>query len=395
MVIVLLIILGIILFQLLVILHEYGHFLVAKRNGVEVEEFGLGFPPRIVGKVMGKGIFRGLYTLNWLPLGGFVRLKGENDSAKGEGTYGGSSLRVKAKIILAGVAVNYLIAVVLFTVLAAVGVPRLLPLEPITSEEQFAIASDTHIVSEKTYISYVAPGSPAEAAGIEQGDRIVTIGDREIGTFEALGEATQNYAGQEVQIVVERDRQSIELQTTLNSSQTVDESRAAYEACIESPDTTECEEPKAYLGVVSEDLILQRNTWSAPIVGVGLSVQYTKVTFQGLWRAISSLFKGDTQTAKDSVAGPVGVFFVIKQGANLGIRFLLMIIAILSLTLAIMNSLPIPALDGGRLMLTVLFRKVLKKPLTKDIEERIVGTSMAMLLLLMALITVVDVQRFF
>ena len=128
--------------------------------------------------------------------------------------------------------------------------------------------------------------------------------------------------------------------------------------------------------------------------GVALGVQYTKVTLQGLWQAVSALFAGDTEVAKDSVAGPVGIFFVLQASADQGIRLVLMVIALISLTLAVINLLPIPALDGGRLALTLLFRKILKKPLTKKVEEKIIGISMLGLLALMVLVTIVDIQRF-
>ncbi|MCA9349055.1 site-2 protease family protein, partial [Candidatus Saccharibacteria bacterium] len=365
-----LIILGLVLFQLLVILHEYGHFLIAKRNGVDVEEFGLGFPPKIAGKTMGKGIFRGYYTINWLPLGGFVRLKGENDNAKGKRTYGGSSLKVKAKIILAGVAVNYIIAVILFTILAAVGIPKLLPLEPITTDQQFTVARDTKIIDQRTYINYVDNNSPAAIAGVEQGDKLLKIGETQINSYEDLKATTPLYAGQTVNVVLERGGTELVKPVSFISEDEHSQSVQEFDSCMTSG-ATDCATPKGYFGVLSQDFVLQRSTWSSPITGVVLSAQYTKVTFQGIWHAISALFSGNTQEAENSVAGPLGIFFVIKQSANYGLRFLLMFIATISLTLAIMNSLPIPALDGGRLMLTVLFRKVLKKPLTKSLEERI------------------------
>ncbi len=390
----LLVALGIILFQLLVVLHEYGHFLVAKRNGVEVEEFGLGFPPRMVGKVMGKGIFRSLYTINWLPLGGFVKLKGENDTAKGKGTYGSQRLWVKTKIILAGVVVNFLTAIALFTLLALIGIPRLLPTAGFADEEQFTIASDTTIASSTAITSFVADDSPADAAGLQLGDKLISLAGQNIDTNMTLGNLTPQLAGQTVDLVVERDGGQLTLAPTLRTQEVIEASVVEREQCLAAGGSS-CSPAMGYLGVVATDFVLQKSTWSAPITGVGLALQYSKVTLQGLWTAVSALFAGDTTTASESVSGPVGIFFILKEGANLGFRFILMIIAIISLTLAIMNTLPIPALDGGRLMLTVLFRKILKKPLTKDTEEKIVGSSMAMLLLLMLVITVVDIRRFF
>ena len=380
---ILLLLLGLILFSLLIVLHEYGHFLVAKRNGVKVEEFGLGFPPKLVGRELGRGIFRGYYSLNLLPIGGFVRLKGENDSAKGAGTYGSRSLWVKTKIILAGVAVNFLIAFFLFTLLALIGIPKLLPAEPRFSDEQFSLASDTHLVGQKTLVSYIEKDSPAEKAGLELGDALLTLTDTKSSQVYAVEdsdgfyELTIHLAGRRVELEIIRDRQPQSLTAELR---TLAEAEAA---------------DSGRLGASTSDFILQRNTWSAPLTGLVLTGQFTKVTLQGLGQALWSLVTGDTERAKESVTGPIGIFFVLKGGAGQGLQVILMVIALISLTLAIVNSLPIPALDGGRLALTLLFRKVLRRPLTKRIENRVVGTSFVVLMALMVLVVFVDIDRFF
>ena len=364
---------------MLVVLHEYGHFLVAKKNGVEVEEFGLGFPPRLWGKKMGRGIFRSYYSLNLLPLGGFVRLKGEHDEARGAGTYGGSSLYVKAKIILAGVCVNFLIAIVLFTILAWMGMPRLLPSNQF-SDQQFSLPVDTHILEEKVLIAGVIEDSPAAGFGFEAGDQILSVeavGQPliEVEAASQLKQITQKLAGQEILLAVQRDDQTFEHRIQLQGE------AAAAET--------------GHLGIVPFDYVIQRNTWSAPLTGVVLTGQFTKVTLQGLGQVVASLFKGDTESAKASITGPIGIFFILKTSASQGLAFVLMIIALLSLTLAIMNSLPIPALDGGRLFLTLLFHKILRRPLTKEIEGRAISYSMAALITLIVLITWVDIRRFF
>jgi regulator of sigma E protease len=124
-----------------------------------------------------------------------------------------------------------------------------------------------------------------------------------------------------------------------------------------------------------------------------VTAQFTALTFNGLASIVTGLVRGDTQAATEQVSGVVGVGYVFDSASFLGPVFMLMIVAVISLSLAIMNSLPIPALDGGRLFVTLLFR-VLKKPLTKDLEEKIHGTGFALLMVLFVLITIVDVQRF-
>ncbi|HYF97207.1 MAG TPA: site-2 protease family protein, partial [Patescibacteria group bacterium] len=155
---------------------------------------------------------------------------------------------------------------------------------------------------------------------------------------------------------------------------------------------------QGFLGVASisgrSGLEVQRSTWSSPIVAAGLIKQFSELTFKGLGTAVSSLFQGDTQKASEQVSGPVGIFYILKEGGKLGISFVLMIIAIISLTLALINVLPIPALDGGRLFVTLLFRAI-RKPLSKNTEELIHGSGFAFLMLIFVLVTIVDVRRFF
>lgn len=385
-------ILGIVLFLSLVIIHELGHFWVAKRNGVKPEEFGVFFPPRLWKKRM-KGGWD--FSINLLPLGGFVKLKGEHDSDTAKGSFGAATDRAKAKIMLAGVALNLVTALGLFTVLAWTGMPNI----PALINNQFTVKSDTKVIHRSALAGLVEPGSPAAKAGLQRlddlktisnGQKTVTIGDT------PLSQATKQFAGQTVTVRYNRQGDSKAAKITLLSAATVEASRKTSE-------------PKGYLGIVPFEYSLQRSTWSAPIVAVGLTVQMTKMTLAGLWNAVQGLggiiagaVTGNTaarqnaQTeASSQVSGPVGIFMVLKEMGTLGMPFLLFIIAIISLTLAIMNVLPIPALDGGRLYLMLASRLTKAKRLTPDMEEKIVGASFLLLLGLIVLITIVDVRRFF
>ena len=146
--------LGLVLFIGLVVVHELGHFIVARRNGVEAEEFGIGFPPRVWKKRIKskRGDFD--FTLNALPLGGFVKLKGEHDADGGKGSFGAASLKVKTKIMLAGVAMNLITALVLFTLLALVGMPKLITKDSgLINEDQFSVKSDEHVVARKVLVA--------------------------------------------------------------------------------------------------------------------------------------------------------------------------------------------------------------------------------------------------
>jgi regulator of sigma E protease len=367
---------GLILFILLVLVHEWGHFKAARRNGVEVEEFGLFFPPRITTLTKKNGTE---YTLNALPLGGFVKLKGENDADRRPGTFGASTFWVKTKILLAGVGMNLLTAFVMITILAWVGLPKLI-------DNQFTVSSDATLMQHDVLAALIETGSPADKAGVTQGDRLTAIGiaDKTLSPINSpadLPKLTEKYAGKEVQLVYVRDDVERSAEIKLRSEDVVTKSKKT-------------DKPVGYLGVTPTEYTLQRYTWSAPVVAAGTISQFTVLTFHGLGTAIASLFQGDTTKAREQVSGPVGVFAVLQQGTLFGFQFMLFVIAIISLSLAIMNILPIPALDGGRWFVLALFR-ILKKPLTKEREEAIHGAGFVFLMGLIVLITIVDVQRFY
>lgn len=374
-----LIFVGILLILSLVILHELGHFWAARCAGIEVEEFGIGFPPRakILTKKNGTE-----YTLNWLPLGGFVKLKGEHDSDTAKGSFGAASLKQKVLVMIAGVGMNVLAAVVLLSIIAAVGMPQVI-------NNQFSVASDTKIVQHDVVLS-VYPGSPADKAKLEDGDKLISIVDKscpetcvnKIEKSEDLRGVTENLAGKSVSIIYGRDSNAYDEEVTaqLLTKEEVEASK-------------QTDNPKGYLGVVPSDFIKQRSTWSAPIVGAGLTVQFFGETLKGIGGLVADLFQGNGAKAGEQVTGVVGIGYILKDLSAQGFMSVLFMVAIISVSLAVMNVLPIPALDGGRLFVTLLFR-VLKKPLTKETEERIHGTGFAALMLLFVLITVLDVKRF-
>lgn len=375
-----LLILGLILFVCLVIVHEWGHYKAARRAGVEVEEFGIGFPPKVWGKRLKSKM---LLSVNLLPLGGFVKLKGEHDSDTTPGSYGAASLKDKVKIMTAGVAMNLATALGILTLLAVIGMPKLV-------DNQFSVPSDTKTVQQNILVAYVEPGSPAERAGLKVRDQLIAVHSPPCSTPycdvvqspQDLTQLTHAFGGLKIGVKYSRDGK----ERTVNDIEL--RSRKEVEA------SKKTDEPKGYLGIVPTEYSVRRSTWSAPIVAVGTAAQFTKLTLQGIGTAIGNVFQGNGAKAADQVSGPVGIFVVIKDGATLGYRFILMIIAIISLTLAIMNILPIPALDGGRLFVTLLYR-VRHKKLTKEVEERIHGAGFIALMGLFLLITVIDVRRFF
>jgi regulator of sigma E protease len=231
-------------------------------------------------------------------------------------------------------------------------------------------------------VLWVDDNSPAAKAGIKEHDRLLSIENGQSSAdlhTEALSDATKSSAGQVVTLHFERAGQPQAVQLTLLSNAAVDAS-------------SKTDHPVGHLGV--SEFTLTRSTWSAPITAAGLIGQFTVATVQGLGTAVSAVFHGDGSKAAAQVSGPVGIVVLLQEGSKLGYQFMLFIIAILSLTLSIMNVLPIPALDGGRLYM-VLLSRVFGKKLSRRAEEWIVGGSFLGLLALIILITIVDVKRFF
>ncbi len=399
------IIVGLLALMLLVTGHEFGHFLMARRNGVEVEEFGICFPPRALAwrkvdgkwqripkkdwkKMPGEGL---IISLNWLPIGGFCQMKGESAADKRKGTFGKASFWSKTKILFGGVAVNWLIAAVILTILAWIGMPQLL-------ENQFTVASDAHIVVRvPVTLGEIKEGSPAANAGLVSGDIITAVraesedGEIEsykINTATELKDFNNEHMGEAVYYSVKNDKSTERLAVvTLN------------------PEGSEYA-----LGAVLQSSSAVRSTWSAPIVGVGTTLQITGETFKGVGVLIYDLFSGiisqvnpdeavresgkaALSEAGDSVSGPVGIIGVLFPSfMKMGFDSLLFLVALISISLACMNVLPIPALDGGRWLLIAIY-KLRKKELTKEKEERIVSKAFTVILIFALVVTVLDIMR--
>lgn len=379
------ILIGLLILTFVVAIHELGHGLVARKSGVRVKEFGIGFPPLAFGKkikksILGKDV---LYSVNWLPIGGFVRLQGEHDSDSGKGDYGAATLKQKSAILLAGVAMNWLTAIVVFSILALFGMPKFF-------EGQFSIASDTVVQQNPITITKTSPDSPAEKAGIMAGDIITRINGTDINDIGDISQALSSVAeGTTVAVVLERDGILKQIEA--------------------SPATVD---GKQRLGIgLSQVPSTYRATWSAPIVGVGLTTQMTVLTVQGVGDTVAALVKGvigkisldanmrdaadkNLETAGGNVAGPVGlVGQIVPTMLQGGPTYIAFLIGAISIALAVMNVLPIPALDGGRLYTTIWYRKVLKKPLTAEKEEKINATGFLVLMGLFVLITFSDITK--
>ncbi|MBQ5812489.1 site-2 protease family protein [Candidatus Saccharibacteria bacterium] len=413
------VVVGLLVLMTLVTLHELGHFIAARRNGVRVLEFGICFPPRAIAWVKDpktkkwkrlprkdwKKPQEGLiFSLNWLPIGGFCQMDGESAADTRKGTFGASSFWAKTKILFAGVAMNWLAAIVIFTILAWTGMPEFL-------QGQFTVDFDTRTDFTPVQITNVAEDSPASRAGMEVGDYIIAVNGTEVKYTSEINEINQAHAGEKVLYTMAR------METVC-----LDQPDCYQEPC---PCLEEGEDKVRYstnvklnpedseylLGVtMSSTQSLSYSTWSAPIVGVGLTAQLTGETFKGVGILLGNLVSGVAQqfsfddsvresgqeaisSVGDSVAGPVGIvgqlFPAFTAAGPSNLAFLT---ALISVSLACMNVLPIPALDGGRWLLIAIY-KIRHKKLTKETEEKIVSRAMMILLALIFIVTILDIAR--
>lgn len=414
------VVVGLLVLMTLVVLHELGHFIAARRNGVRVLEFGIGFPPKAIAWVKNPKTKKWqrlprsewkkpqdglIFSLNWLPIGGFCQMDGESAADERPGTFGRANFWKKTKILFAGVLMNWLTAIVIFTVLAWTGMPEFL-------DGQFTVSVDTRTESTPIEISLVAEDSPASRAGIKTGDKIITVDGNEFTHASEITDYNESHAGEIVEYRIQRE---VKTGCCLEDCPTCDcVDNCSRETVILSLNPELNPAGSEYLlGVtMATSQALSYSTWSAPIVGLGLTAQLTGETFRGvgimLWDLVSGAVsqlspdaniresgKEAISAVGDSVSGPVGIVGVLFPAFTAaGPSNLAFLAALISVSLACMNVLPIPALDGGRWLLIAIY-KLRKKKLTKEKEEKIVSRAFLVLLILILIVTILDITRFF
>ena len=359
------ILLVVLIFGLLVFVHELGHFVAARRNGVEVEEFGFGFPPRAFGKKVGKTI----YSINWLPLGGFVRMKGEDGADVSKGSFGAAPFFKKFKILTAGVIMNALTAFVILVALCYFGMPaavaRTLSSAPVAREQVANVLVLT-----------VAKDSPAAKSGIVVGESIVSINGEKLKTEQDLTAATKRLAGTKATMVVRKKD---------GTTRVVD---------VQLRDAEEGKKG-GFLGVSPFETHTVSYGRRAPLVAAQMTVAMLWGTFKGFVLGVAGLLhiggKAGGEAAA-TVTGPVGIVVLLSNVLQLGAGYILFFVATISASLAVVNILPIPALDGGRTFL-LLVQRFTGKSLSPEGEGRVHMIGFFLLIGLMILITVFDVQR--
>lgn len=350
-------ILVILIISILVLVHEWGHFYFARKLGIRVEEFGFGFPPKVFSFV--KNNVR--YSLNLLPLGGFVKIFGEHGEGEGNAESFVSRPAWQRFIILAaGVFMNLLLAWVFFSIGAGIGVPQV---------------ADDSAGNIPVSIIGVLPESPAQKAGLKFGDQILEMKrahevSLRIETEEDVREFTDAYRGEEMTLIVRRGEDVKEIKATPRAH------------------VPEGEGP---LGIALGRLVVEKAPWYlAPFEGLRTLWRTVFLTLEGLGSIIGDFVTSGSTTA--AVSGPVGIFFFAQDSQVLGISFFLQFVGILSVNLAILNFLPIPALDGGRILF-LLIEKIRGVRTNPAVENMVHTIGFVLLILLMVLVTYRDVAK--
>ncbi|MBD3248067.1 RIP metalloprotease RseP [Candidatus Falkowbacteria bacterium] len=365
----------IIVLSLLVFVHELGHFISARKFGVKTEEFGFGLPPRIWGFYKSKsGKWKHVkggqeaddaadtvYSLNWLPIGGFVKIKGEDGFEDGEkDNVNNKPVWQRMIIMSAGVFMNIVLAAVLFSIGFMFGLPQ-----GVDDIDERAIVSE-----EKVQIVEVLPESPAEEAGLKMADAILSVNGIKIDSDTDLQDITHANIDQELSYEVMRGNEKMQLKITPRAN----------------------EEGKGEIGIAIINTGLVRYPWYLAVwKGLKTSIIMVWLIIVAFYELIKGIFVG--QGVPASISGPVGIAVLAGQFAEMGFVYLLQFTALLSINLAVINFLPFPALDGGRVIF-LLIEKIKGSPIKREVEAVIHNTGFLLLLLLILVVTVRDVSKF-
>ncbi len=378
----------ILVLSVLVFAHELGHFMTSRFFGVKAEEFGFGFPPRAIGwyrnqsgrwrQVLGNRSVESLYgseaeknrparkatiySLNWLPIGGFVRIKGENgEGEKDDDSFVNRKIWQRVVILAAGVIMNVVLAWLLFSVGYLVGLPQ----------STDTLGKNARVSDSRVLIAQVMPDSAAARAGLKEGDAVLNVSGQAVVTEKSLQDAIAARDGQEVSLLIERNNEKMAVTVTPASK---DGGRAVIGVAIFAGGTVRYPFPSAF--------------WEG--------AKTTGWTLKEIVRAFGELFGQVFQGHKvgDQFAGPIGIASITGQAARLGFAYLLQFTALLSLNLAIINIIPFPALDGGRILF-LLVEKLKGKPVRREVETLIHNIGFILLIALILFITYKDIIKLF
>ncbi len=362
------VIIFILILGVLIFVHELGHFLVAKKSGIRVDEFAVGFPPRIWSKIKNGT----KYSLNLIPIGGYVKIFGESATEESldpnnKDSFLNKSRWTQAAVLVAGVVFNILFAWLLFSISLMFGFPSI-----VTEKNQNNIEKSFVVVTS------VVEESPAKKIGLQSGDQIIEI--RRNGEVLSL----ENITTESIQKFISSSSKLI----------TLDIMRSDQKLSLEiQPEKGVLDLDRPAIGISMERIgKLQFSFFEAIWQGFIMTGQMIKEIASGLSQLITRAVSGDGSF--DDVAGPVGIVKLVDSASNFGLNYLLGFTAFISINLAILNILPFPALDGGRLLI-VMIEGITRKRIKPAIVNSINTIGFMILLLLMFAITVNDVIRLF
>ena len=356
------ILLSILTLSLLILLHELGHFYFAKKFGVNVEEFGMFLPPRIWGKKIGETI----YSINWIPFGGFVKMQGEdNNNQKEPRSFASKPIWQRAVIIAAGVVSFWLISVVILSGVFMSGAVE-------------AVDDNDPAANARVQIISVVADSPAFSAGIKTGDIVksVKVGGEitPVDKVAQVQEAAADFGGREMILEIERAGNVLEIALTPR------------------------ENPPAGEGAMGVGLMrtAQKSYSFFSAIGNGAVATWrmTLGVFDGWGQIIGRLVKKEGMPPGAELVGPIGIVGLMSDQAQMGWNYYLQFVAMISVYLAVLNALPIPALDGGRLIFLAL-EAIRRKPVSEKIEQSLTAVFYGLLMVLMLFVIVKDIIRLF
>lgn len=370
------IIIFILVLSVLVFVHEFGHFWTARRFGVRAEEFGFGFPPRAMGiykdvngkwqKVVGKKEITDasdtVYSINWVPLGGFVKIKGEEgDDQDDPDSFANKKIWKRTLILSAGVIMNVVLAAVLFSIGSMVGIPKAIN----------GVGDKATITDKKIQIVEVLPNTPAEESDLRMADMLVSINGKEFDNVGEIQEYVDSHGDEELTYKVKRGDEVKEVAITPEKLESTDREGVG-------------------VALVSTGLV------KYPFfTAIWEGIKTTGFLLVGIVVAIFSLIKGLIvgESVGGGVAGPVGIAALTGQVAEMGFVYLMQFTALLSVNLAIINFIPFPALDGGRVLFLAI-EKIKGSPVKKETEAIFHNIGFALLMLLILIITFNDILNF-
>jgi len=369
------IIIFIIILAVLIFVHELGHFLVAKKSGIRVDEFGLGFPPKLISKKVGETT----YTLNAIPFGGFVKIFGEDPhnteitEADKPRSFYYKPKYIQALVLVAGVAFNLLFAVLLFAIGFMIGLPA-----------TESTSSYGQIENPQLVVTSVLPGSPAQKAGLVAGDAILFV--------EASGNTQGAQLDTEGNLTGERVSEVIANSTGEQVTMLYQRGDMSPQTAFIVPTDTLIPGRKA-IGISMDTVgILKLPIHQAVLQGAITTYELIMTTATGLasflWNVVTF------NSSFSQVSGPVGIAGVVKDATKLGFTYVLSLTALISINLAVINLVPFPALDGGRLLF-VAIEAVTRRKIPSKVATYTNAGGFILLLILMATVTFSDILKLF